>query len=95
MCYTEIIDWPGGQMISGMYVQCHLSSTPPHLHRPLHTCIPTLPVLVPAWDMGSLNWMAENQPSSYRDLYHHLAGNPGACLVSLKCYEPNKLVQSW
>eukprot|EP00730_Choanoeca_flexa_P013337 TRINITY_DN5212_c0_g1_i2.p1 TRINITY_DN5212_c0_g1~~TRINITY_DN5212_c0_g1_i2.p1 ORF type:complete len:656 (+),score=135.69 TRINITY_DN5212_c0_g1_i2:31-1998(+) len=68
VCFTEITDWPGGQMTSGG---------------------------VPAIDFGGENSHVENQPASFRDFFNHLDGNPGGCTVSIKCYLPNKLVETW
>ena len=50
---------------------------------------------VPAIDFGGYNVHEDNQPRSFRDFFEAVPGNPGACSVSIKCYEPNWLVASW
>ena len=68
VCFTELTDWPGGQMTAGG---------------------------VPAIDFGGYNRYPENQPASFRDAMSFIPGNPGACSVSPKCYEPQNLVEGW
>ena len=50
---------------------------------------------MPAIDFGVWNKDPRNQPASFRDFFNFVPGNPGACSVSSKCYEPNWLVDAW
>ena len=50
---------------------------------------------VPAIDFGGYNRRPANQPASFRDLFDHIDGNPGACWVSVKCYQAKWLVDTW
>jgi hypothetical protein len=83
VCFTEITDWPGGQMTAGGVPAIdfggpnRLSQNQPQSFRDAMAYIP---------GDGSL---PQNKPPFQG------SGSPGACAVSTKCYLPNDFVNGW
>jgi hypothetical protein len=80
VCFTEITDWPGGQMTAGGVPAIdfdgpnHYAENQPASFRDAMASIP---------GDGHLNNGT------------HGSGSPGACKVSTKCYRPDTLVREW
>ena len=80
VCFTEITDWPGGQMTAGGVPAIdfdgpnHDAANQPASFRDAMASIP---------GDGHLNNGT------------HGSGSPGACKVSTKCYRPDTLVREW
>eukprot|EP01100_Stratorugosa_tubuloviscum_P007363 TRINITY_DN3072_c0_g1_i1.p1 TRINITY_DN3072_c0_g1~~TRINITY_DN3072_c0_g1_i1.p1 ORF type:complete len:578 (+),score=262.15 TRINITY_DN3072_c0_g1_i1:41-1735(+) len=50
---------------------------------------------VSAIDFGNYNQYPINQPFDFAEMMATIPGNPGACWVSIKCYEPKFLLDNW
>ena len=80
VCFTEITDWPGGQMTAGGVPAIdfdgpnRLAANQPASFRDAMSSIPG-------------NGLPPNRT--------HGSGCPGACSVSTKCYRPDTLVHEW
>eukprot|EP00729_Bicosta_minor_P021088 gene21088-34056_t len=80
VCFTEITDWPGGQMTAGGVPAIdfdgpnHFAENQPASFRDAMAAIP---------GDGHL-------PNAT-----HGSGSPGACKVSTKCYRPDTFVHDW
>ena len=80
VCFTEITDWPGGQMTAGGVPAIDFggpNSQPENQPASFRSAMASIPGdgSHHTADMGS--------------------GSPGACSVSTKCYLPNVLVEEW
>jgi hypothetical protein len=80
VCFTEITDWPGGQMTAGGVPAIDFdgpNEQPENQPASFRSAMASIPGdgLHHTGGMGS--------------------GSPGACSVSTKCYLPNVLVESW
>lgn len=78
VCFTEITDWPGGQMSAGSSSSQLFTFT---------LIIAPWAGGVPAIDFGGWNLKPDNQPASFRSFFNFFQGNPGHCTVSIK-YDP-------
>lgn len=82
VCYTEITDWPGGQMTSGGVPAIDFGG-PNQLRANQPDSFASAMSFIPG---DGRRWNSATGEGS---------GSPGACSVSTKCYLPNRFVYGW
>jgi len=86
VCFTEITDWPGGQMTAGGVPAIDFNFANSLIDNQPASFVSCMKA-IPLWSGKSGDPTPHNASSG--------AGSEGACSVSTQCYRPNRLVDAW
>jgi hypothetical protein len=93
VCFTELTDWPGGQMTAGGVPAIDFGYGSPGRPGGFNALAENQPASFRS-AMASIPGTGA-PPGPWPRLDVNGSGSPGACQVSRKCYLPNVLIEDW